>query len=59
MRAYLADVRYGFTALDAEPANEGVRTEQFRLKRLTIKTLIERANINKDRKPEDIIRLNV
>jgi hypothetical protein len=59
VRMYLADVSYGVAALDGEPANDEERAEQERLKRLTVKTLVERVNLDKDRNLEVVIQLNV
>jgi hypothetical protein len=59
IRAYLEDVRYGIEALDDEPASEEERAEQYRLKRQTIKSLVERVNIDHDRHLEVVIKLDM
>jgi hypothetical protein len=59
VRVYLEDVRFGISALDAEPTTEEERVEQYRLKRQAVKTLVERVNIDKDRNLEVVIKLDV
>ena len=52
-------MRYVIAVLEAEPPNEEERTEHLRLKRMTIKTLIEHVIFDKGRNLKVMIQLDV
>ncbi len=59
MREYLANLRAGLDSLKTPPQNNEEAHEQFEDKRRVVQTLVERININKERKLEIVFKLDV
>jgi DNA invertase Pin-like site-specific DNA recombinase len=58
-REYFKDLKAALAGLNADPQTEEDRRKQFELKRQTVKTLVQKVLIGKDRQIQVVIRLDV